>query len=411
MLRPIYSLLRQNTKAVSTFSTFCSKSVATEDKNNHHIGIDFGSRSITVAIMDGNNNPKVIHRHPVAAASVIKGFDVQINIALKYLIGRKFDDPLIQREMKRAPYEIIKAPGGDDAWIASPSGQVICPSSLLQTFLTMMKEEAQSFLGKPVSRAVITYPSMFNSHQLRKTIKAGLGAGLELLHTIDETTAAAFAYGMNMKEEGRIFSVVDLGHRTFDVSILQVTSDGCFNLKGPTNSDVFLGGQDFDIALSDYLISQLKVPDVLRTVFREQKSGMFAFHTMAEMYKEQLTSTCDIPINVSFEAPGLITFHEFIDIVLTRSKFESLVDPLIDKLKNQIESSLSESGIMVKDVDEILLVGGMGNVPKVQEVVSQIFGKSPSRGITNPDEAVALGAVAAVQAGYFGRDAWNDLYR
>jgi len=310
----------------------------------------------------------------------------------KRLIGRSFDDPQTQKEMQMVPYKIVRGPNGD-AWVEL-AGQQYSPSQIGAFVLTKMKETAEAHLGKSVSKAVITVPAYFNDAQRQATKDAGRIAGLEVLRIINEPTAAALSYGMNNKEG--LIAVFDLGGGTFDVSILEI-SNGVFEVKA-TNGDTFLGGEDFDAALLDYLVSEFKKSDSID--LSKDKSALQRLREAAEKAKVELSSTASTEINLPFitaDASGAKHFN----ITLTRSKFESLVGNLIERTRIPCVNCLKDAGISAKEVDEVLLVGGMTRVPKVQDVVSQIFGKSPSKGV-NPDEAVAMGA--AIQGGILRGD-------
>jgi molecular chaperone DnaK len=310
----------------------------------------------------------------------------------KRLIGRSFDDPQTQKEMKMVPYKIVRGPNGD-AWVEL-AGQQYSPSQIGAFVLTKMKETAEAHLGKSVSKAVITVPAYFNDAQRQATKDAGRIAGLEVLRIINEPTAAALSYGMNNKEG--LIAVFDLGGGTFDVSILEI-SNGVFEVKA-TNGDTFLGGEDFDAALLDYLVGEFKKSDSID--LSKDKSALQRLREAAEKAKVELSSTAQTDINLPFisaDASGAKHFN----LTLTRSKFESLVGNLIERTRSPCVNCLKDAGISAKEVDEVLLVGGMTRVPKVQDVVSQIFGKSPSKGV-NPDEAVAMGA--AIQGGILRGD-------
>lgn len=310
----------------------------------------------------------------------------------KRLIGRSFDDPQTQKEMKMVPYKIVRGPNGD-AWVEL-AGQQYSPSQIGAFVLTKMKETAEAHLGKSVSKAVITVPAYFNDAQRQATKDAGRIAGLEVLRIINEPTAAALSYGMNNKEG--LIAVFDLGGGTFDVSILEI-SNGVFEVKA-TNGDTFLGGEDFDAALLDYLVGEFKKSDNID--LSKDKSALQRLREAAEKAKVELSSTAQTDINLPFITADSSGAKHF-NITLTRSKFESLVGNLIERTRSPCVNCLKDAGISAKEVDEVLLVGGMTRVPKVQDVVSQIFGKSPSKGV-NPDEAVAMGA--AIQGGILRGD-------
>ncbi|KAH9685153.1 70 kDa heat shock protein [Citrus sinensis] len=290
----------------------------------------------------------------------------------KRLIGRRFNDAQTQKEMKMVPFKIVNAPNGD-AWVEA-NGQQYSPSQI----------GAFSYLGKSVSKAVITVPAYFNDAQRQATKDAGRIAGLDVQRIINEPTAAALSYGMNNKEG--LIAVFDLGGGTFDVSVKA------------TNGDTFLGGEDFDNALLEFLVSEFKRTE--RIDLSQDKLALQRLRESAEKAKIELSSTSQTEINLPFitaDASGA----KHLNITLTRSKFETLVNHLIERTKAPCKNCLKDANITIKDVDEVLLVGGMTRVPKVQEIVTEIFGKSPSKGV-NPDEAVALGA--AIQGGILRGD-------
>uniref|UniRef100_A0ACD5YGL6 Uncharacterized protein n=1 Tax=Avena sativa TaxID=4498 RepID=A0ACD5YGL6_AVESA len=375
------------------------------------IGIDLGTTNSCVSVMEGKT-PKVIENAEGARTTpsiVAKNKNGELLVGItasrqavtnaqntvrgsKRLIGRSFDDPQTQKEMQMVPYKIVRGPNGD-AWVEL-AGQQYSPSQIGAFVLTKMKETAEAHLGKSVSKAVITVPAYFNDAQRQATKDAGRIAGLEVLRIINEPTAAALSYGMNNKEG--LIAVFDLGGGTFDVSILEI-SNGVFEVKA-TNGDTFLGGEDFDAALLDYLVSEFKKSDSID--LSKDKSALQRLREAAEKAKVELSSTASTEINLPFitaDASGAKHFN----ITLTRSKFESLVGNLIERTRIPCVNCLKDAGISAKEVDEVLLVGGMTRVPKVQDVVSQIFGKSPSKGV-NPDEAVAMGA--AIQGGILRGD-------
>jgi len=357
----------------------------------------------------------------------------------KRLIGRRFDDPQTQKEMKMVPYKIVKAPNGD-AWVEI-NGQQYSPSQIGAFILTKMKETAEAYLGKSISKAVITVPAYFNDAQRQATKDAGRIAGLDVQRIINEPTAAALSYGMNNKEG--LIAVFDLGGGTFDVSILEIsngvfevcaylsirfydavpfptftfhlflahphmhTSQCDFSLNSfhfvflqvkATNGDTFLGGEDFDNALLDYLVSEYKKTEGLD--LSKDRLALQRLREAAEKAKIELSSTSQTEINLPFISADS-SGPKHLNITLTRSKFETLVNHLIERTRNPCKSCLKDAGVSTKEVDEVLLVGGMTRVPKVQEVVQEIFGKSPSKGV-NPDEAVAMGA--AIQGGILRGD-------
>ncbi|KAK8916748.1 hypothetical protein KSP39_PZI023313 [Platanthera zijinensis] len=385
---------------------FSSKSAG-----NDVIGIDLGTTNSCVAVMEGKN-PKVIENSEGARTTPsVVAFNQKGELLVgtpakrqavtnptntvfgtKRLIGRRFDDPLTQKEMKMVPYKIVRAPNGD-AWV-EVNGQQYSPSQIGAFILTKMKETAESYLGKSVSKAVITVPAYFNDAQRQATKDAGRIAGLDVQRIINEPTAAALSYGMNNKEG--LLAVFDLGGGTFDVSILEI-SNGVFEVKA-TNGDTFLGGEDFDNALLEFLVNEFKNTEGID--LSKDRLALQRLREAAEKAKIELSSTTQTDINLPFitaDSSGA----KHLNITLTRSKFESLVSHLIERTRSPCKSCLKDAGIAPKDIDEVLLVGGMTRVPKVQDVVQEIFGKSPSKGV-NPDEAVALGA--ALQGGILRGD-------
>ncbi|KAL7082548.1 hypothetical protein ACP275_14G105600 [Erythranthe tilingii] len=395
-----------NTKWASLTRQFSTKS-----SGNDVIGIDLGTTNSCVAIMEGKN-PKVIENSEGARTTPsVVSFNQKGELLVgtpakrqavtnptntifgtKRLIGRRFDDPQTQKEMKMVPYKIVKAPNGD-AWVEA-NGQQYSPSQVGAFVLTKMKETAEAYLGKSVNKAVITVPAYFNDAQRQATKDAGRIAGLDVERIINEPTAAALSYGLNNKEG--LVAVFDLGGGTFDISILEI-SNGVFEVKA-TNGDTFLGGEDFDNTLLEFLVSEFKRTEAID--LSKDKLALQRLREAAEKAKIELSSTSQTEINLPFitaDASGAKHFT----ITLTRAKFEALMSQLIERTKAPCKSCLKDAGILIKDVDEVLLVGGMTRVPKVQEVVSEIFGKSPSKGV-NPDEAVAMGA--AIQGGILRGD-------
>ncbi|KAB1206722.1 Heat shock 70 kDa protein, mitochondrial [Morella rubra] len=375
------------------------------------IGIDLGTTNSCVAVMEGKN-PKVIENAegsrttPSVVAFTPKGEllvgtpakrqavtnPTNTIFGTKRLIGRRYDDPITQKEMKMVPYKIVRGPNGD-AWVET-NGQQYSPSQIGAFILIKMKETAEAYLGKTVTKAVITVPAYFNDAQRQATKDAGRIAGLDVQRIINEPTAAALSYGMNNKEG--LIAVFDLGGGTFDVSILEI-SNGVFEVKA-TNGDTFLGGEDFDNALLEYLVNEFKRTEGID--LSKDRLALQRLREAAEKAKIELSSTTQTEINLPFitaDASGA----KHLNITLTRSKFESLVNHLIERTKEPCKNCLKDASITAKEVDEVLLVGGMTRVPKVQEVVSEIFAKTPSKGV-NPDEAVALGA--AIQGGILRGD-------
>ncbi|KAL1810045.1 hypothetical protein ACET3Z_027035 [Daucus carota] len=378
---------------------------------NEVIGVDLGTTNSCVSIMEGKT-PKVIENSEGARTTPsIVAFNNREELLVgttakrqavtnptntifgtKRLIGRRFDDPQTQKEMKMVPYKIVKAPNGD-AWVEM-NGKQYSPSQIGAFVLTKMKETAEAYLNKGVSKAVVTVPAYFNDAQRQATKDAGKIAGLEVLRIINEPTAAALSYGLDNKE-GTV-AVFDLGGGTFDVSILEI-SGGVFEVKA-TNGDTFLGGEDFDNTLLDFLVNEFKRTD--KVDLSKDKLALQRLREAAEKAKIELSSTSQTEINLPFitaDSSGA----KHLNIQLTRSKFETLVGHLITRTQLPCTNCLKDAGVSAKEIDEVLLVGGMTRVPKVQQVVAEIFGKTPSRGI-NPDEAVAMGA--AIQGGILRGD-------
>ncbi|WMV12691.1 hypothetical protein MTR67_006076 [Solanum verrucosum] len=419
LLRPLrrsaHKIFASNTKPSWCPSHFGAKwaglarPFSSKPAGNEIIGIDLGTTNSCVSVMEGKN-PKVIENAegarttPSVVAFNQKGERLVGTPAkrqavtnpantlsgTKRLIGRRFDDPQTQKEMKMVPYKIVRGSNGD-AWLEA-NGQQYSPSQIGAFVLTKMKETAEAYLGKSISKAVVTVPAYFNDAQRQATKDAGRIAGLDVQRIINEPTAAALSYGMNNKEG--LVAVFDLGGGTFDVSILEI-SNGVFEVKA-TNGDTFLGGEDFDNALLEFLVSEFKRTEGID--LSKDKLALQRLREAAEKAKIELSSTSQTDINLPFitaDASGA----KHLNITLTRSKFETLVNHLIERTRNPCKNCLKDAGVSLKDVDEVLLVGGMTRVPKVQEIVSEIFGKSPSKGV-NPDEAVAMGA--ALQGGILG---------
>jgi len=371
------------------------------------IGIDLGTTNSCVAVMEGKN-PKVIENAEGARTTpsiVAFNADGETLVgqpakrqgvtnpentfyAIKRLIGRRIDDPMVAKDKKLVPYNIVKADNGD-AWVES-RGQKYAPSQISADILTKMKETAERYLGEPVTQAVITVPAYFNDSQRQATKDAGRIAGLEVLRIINEPTAAALAYGLDKKEAGTI-AVYDLGGGTFDISVLEI-GDGVFEVKS-TNGDTFLGGEDFDMRIVDYLADEFKKEQGID--LRKDKLALQRLKEAAEKAKIELSSSTQTEINLPFitaDASG----PKHLTLKLTRAKLEALVDDLIQKTVEPCRQALKDAGVTAGQIDEVVLVGGMTRMPKVIEVVKQFFGKEPHKGV-NPDEVVAIGA--AIQAG------------
>ena len=381
------------------------------------IGIDLGTTNSCIAVMDGKT-PKVIENSEGARTtpSMVAFSDDGERLvgqpakrqavtnptgtlfAVKRLIGRRYDDPTVAKDKELVPYNIVKADNGD-AWVEI-DGEKYSPSQASAFILQKMKETAESYLGETVSQAVITVPAYFNDAQRQATKDAGKIAGLEVLRIINEPTAAALAYGLD-KNDGKTIAVYDLGGGTFDVSILEI-GDGVFEVKS-TNGDTFLGGEDFDMRLVDYFASEFKKDQGID--LKGDKLALQRLKEAAEKAKIELSSSSQTEINLPFitaDASG----PKHLTMKLTRAKFESLVDDLVQRTIEPCKAALKDAGIAAGQIDEVVLVGGMTRMPKIQEVVSTFFGKEPHKGV-NPDEVVAMGA--AIQAGVLQGDVKDVL--
>ena len=385
------------------------------------IGIDLGTTNSCVAVMDGGK-PKVIEnsegaRTTPSIVAFTKDNERLIGqpakrqavtnpdntlFAIKRLIGRRFDDPTTKKDMDLVPYDIVKGKNGD-AWVEA-GGEEYSPSQVSAFILQKMKETAVSYLGEDVKQAVITVPAYFNDAQRQATKDAGQIAGLEVLRIINEPTAAALAYGMD-KEDGKTIAVYDLGGGTFDVSILEI-GDGVFEVKS-TNGDTFLGGEDFDSAIVEYLAEEFKKKENMD--LKTDKLALQRLKEAAEKAKIELSSSAQTEINLPFitaRMEGGATTPLHLVETLTRSKLEQLVGDLIKRTLEPCKKALADAGIDKGGVDEVVLVGGMTRMPKVREVVEEFFGKKPHTGV-NPDEVVAMGA--AIQAGVLQGDVKDVL--
>jgi molecular chaperone DnaK len=318
--------------------------------------------------------------------------------AVKRLIGRRYDDKLVEKDKALVPYKIVKGDNGD-AWVDA-RGKGYSPSQISAMILQKMKETAESYLGETVTQAVITVPAYFNDAQRQATKDAGRIAGLEVLRIINEPTAAALAYGLD-KKDGKTIAVYDLGGGTFDISVLEI-GDGVFEVKS-TNGDTFLGGEDFDMRLVEYLAAEFKKDQGID--LKNDKLALQRLKEAAEKAKIELSSSQQTEINLPFitaDASG----PKHLTMKLSRAKFESLVDDLVQRTIAPCKAALKDAGVTAAEIDEVVLVGGMSRMPKVQEVVKQLFGKEPHKGV-NPDEVVALGA--AIQAGVLQGDVKDVL--
>jgi molecular chaperone DnaK len=381
------------------------------------IGIDLGTTNSCVAVMEGKT-PKVIENAEGmrTTPSIVAFSDdgerlvgqpakrqavtnpEKTIFAVKRLIGRRYDDPMVEKDKKLVPYKISKASNGD-AWVEE-DGKQYSPSQISAFILQKMKETAEAHLGQKVEQAVITVPAYFNDAQRQATKDAGKIAGLEVLRIINEPTAAALAYGLDKQKTGTI-AVYDLGGGTFDISILEI-GDGVFEVKS-TNGDTFLGGEDFDMRLVNYLADEFQKEQGID--LRKDKLALQRLKESAEKAKIELSSTTQTEINLPFitaDAAG----PKHLTMKLTRAKFEALVDDLIQKTIQPCKQAIKDAGISAAQINEVVLVGGMTRMPKVQEVVKQLFGKEPHKGV-NPDEVVAIGA--AIQAGVLAGDVKDVL--
>ncbi|MCI5044080.1 MAG: molecular chaperone DnaK [Aquisalinus sp.] len=381
------------------------------------IGIDLGTTNSCVAVMEGGD-PKVIENaegirttpsvvafsedgerlmgQPAVRQAVTNPQNTFF--AIKRLIGRPFTDPTVKKDSDMVPYAIVKGDNGD-AWVEA-RGEKYAPSQISAFILQKMKETAESYLGETVTQAVITVPAYFNDAQRQATKDAGKIAGLEVLRIINEPTAAALAYGLD-KNEGKTIAVYDLGGGTFDVSILEI-GDGVFEVKS-TNGDTFLGGEDFDLRIVDYLADEFKKDNGMD--LRNDKLALQRLKEEAEKAKKELSSASQYEVNLPYitaDASG----PKHLNLKLTRAKFESLVEDLVKRTVDPCKAALKDAGLSASDIDEVVLVGGMTRMPKIQETVKNFFGKDPHKGV-NPDEVVALGA--AIQAGVLQGDVKDVL--
>jgi len=381
------------------------------------IGIDLGTTNSCVAIMEGKETRVIENAEGARTTPSMVAFakngerlvgqsakrqavtnPTNTLYAVKRLIGRRFDDPMAKKDMELVPYKIVRADNGD-AWV-EVEGQKYAPQQISAFVLGKMKETAEAFLGEKVSQAVITVPAYFNDAQRQATKEAGQVAGLEVLRIINEPTAAALAYGMDQKKGGTI-AVYDLGGGTFDVSVLEI-GDGVFEVKS-TNGDTFLGGEDFDQRVIDYLADEFRKEQGID--LRGDKLALQRLKEAAEKAKIELSSSKQTEINLPFitaDASG----PKHLVMQLTRAKLEALVDDLVQKTLEPCKQALKDAGMAANEVDEVILVGGMTRMPKVIETVKQFFGKEPARNV-NPDEVVAIGA--AIQGGVLKGDVKDVL--
>ncbi len=367
------------------------------------IGIDLGTTNSCVAAMEGGAPKVIVNAEGANTTPSIVAFTEDGEklvglpakrqavtnpsntfFAIKRLIGRRYDDPTVEKDKALVPYEIVKGPNGD-AWVEA-DGKQYSPQQISAFILQKMYESAEAYIGQTVTQAVITGPAYFNDAQRQATKDAGKIAGLEVLRIINEPTAAALAYGLDKKDSAKTIAVYDLGGGTFDISVLEI-GDGVFEVKS-TNGDTFLGGEDFDMKLVNYLADEFKKENGID--LRQDKLALQRLKEAAEKAKIELSSSTQTEVNLPFitaDASG----PKHLTIKLTRAKLESLVDDLIRKTLGPCENALKDANLKAAEIDEVVLVGGMTRMPKIQEVVKNFFGKEPHRGV-NPDEVVAIGA-------------------
>ena len=381
------------------------------------IGIDLGTTNSCVAVMDGKDAKVIENAEGARTTPSMVAFSedgerlvgqpakrqavtnpTNTLFAVKRLIGRRYEDPTVEKDKHLVPFTIVKGDNGD-AWVEA-NGKGYSPAQISAMILQKMKETAESYLGEKVEKAVITVPAYFNDAQRQATKDAGRIAGLEVLRIINEPTAAALAYGLD-KKDGKTIAVYDLGGGTFDISILEI-GDGVFEVKS-TNGDTFLGGEDFDMRLVEYLVAEFKKDNGID--LKNDKLALQRLKEASEKAKIELSSSQQTEINLPFitaDASG----PKHLTLKLTRAKLESLVDDLVQRTIAPCKAALKDAGVTAAEIDEVVLVGGMSRMPKVQEVVKQLFGKEPHKGV-NPDEVVALGA--AIQAGVLQGDVKDVL--
>lgn len=388
--------------------------------SNKVLGIDLGTTNSCFALMEGGE-PKVLENSEGARTtpSMVAFTDTETLVgypakrqavtnpentlfAIKRLIGRRFDSPEVAKDKELVPFKIIAGDNGD-AWVEA-KGKKYAPSQISAIVLQKIKEYAESYLGEKIEKAVITVPAYFNDSQRQATKDAGKIAGLDVLRIINEPTAAALAYGMDKKASGTI-AVYDLGGGTFDISILEI-GDGVFEVKS-TNGDTFLGGEDFDQRLVNYLADEFKKENNID--LKADRLALQRLKEAAEKAKIELSSTTQTEINLPFITADMSTgtpIPKHLNMKLTRAKLESIVDDLIEKTVEPCKKAMADAGVKPSDISEVILVGGMTRMPKVQEKVKEIFGKEPHKGV-NPDEVVAVGA--AIQGGVLMGDVKDVL--
>ena len=381
------------------------------------IGIDLGTTNSCVAVMDGKDSKVIENAEGMRTTPSMVAFSdsgerlvgqpakrqavtnpENTLFAIKRLIGRSFDDPMTKKDRDLVPYNIIKA-DNNDAWVEAHDKNY-SPSQISAFILQKMKEDAEAYLGESVTQAVITVPAYFNDSQRQATKDAGKIAGLEVLRIINEPTAAALAYGLERKGGGTI-AVYDLGGGTFDISVLEI-GDGVFEVKS-TNGDTFLGGEDFDKRVIDYLADEFKKEQGID--LRSDKLALQRLKEGAEKAKIELSSAQATEVNLPFITADQ-SGPKHLNMKITRAKLEALVDDLVDKTMGPVKSAIKDAGLSPGEIDEVILVGGMTRMPKIFETVKSFFGREPHRGV-NPDEVVAMGA--AIQAGVLQGDVKDVL--
>ncbi|MDR1040916.1 MAG: molecular chaperone DnaK [Deltaproteobacteria bacterium] len=381
------------------------------------IGIDLGTTNSCVAFMDGTEPKVIANVEGNRTTPSVVGFQESGErlvgqpakrqavsnpentiYAVKRLIGRKFDSPEVRKDMNVVPYKVVMSSNNDAA--VEARGKVYSPAEISAMILTKMKQTAESFLGQPVTEAVITVPAYFNDSQRQATKDAGRIAGLDVLRIVNEPTAAALAYGLDKKKEQKI-AVFDLGGGTFDISILEI-ADGVFEVKS-TNGDTFLGGEDFDKKIIDWMTDEFRKSSGID--LREDKMALQRLKEAAERAKMELSTSMETDVNLPFITADA-TGPKHLNLKLTRSKLESLVDDLVARVVEPCQTALRDANLTPREINQVILVGGMTRMPKVVEQVKKIFGQEPSKGV-NPDEVVAVGA--AIQGGVLKGDVKDVL--
>ena len=380
------------------------------------IGIDLGTTNSCVAVMEGGQPKVIVNAEGANTTPSVVAFNesgerligiqaarqaitnpTHTYYAVKRLIGRSFDDPITKKDMDLVPYKIVKGPNGD-AWLEGRDKKY-SPSEISAFVLQKMKQTAEDYLGEPVTQAVITVPAYFNDAQRQATKDAGKIAGLEVLRIINEPTAAALAYGLDKTGANKTIAVYDLGGGTFDVPILEI-GDGVFEVRS-TNGDTFLGGEDFDIRILNYLADEFKKQNGID--LRQDKLALQRLKEVSEQAKKELSSRAEFDVSIPFitaNASGPV----HLNMKITRAKYESLVEDLVQRTLGPCKAALKDAGLSASDIKEVVLVGGMTRMPKIQQVVKEFFGREPHKGV-NPDEVVAVGA--AIQAGVLQGDVKN----